>query len=262
MTDAAQAARMWGSAPWERVAATMAAIHDRLIGALEPRARERWLDVGTGTGAVAMRAARAGAHVTGVDLAPPLIETARRLTAEERLAISFDVGDAEALPYPDVGFDVVCSAHGIVFAPDHAAAARELARVCRPGGRLGITAWRTGEPGDGLDELIARFTPPRPPGAPPRSWGEPAHAQQLLGYAFELDFIPDVWIQAGESGDAIWELLTTASPPFKALADELDPGRRDELHAAWVEFYEGFRTADGIRVLHGYMLILGRRRDG
>ena len=68
-------------------------------------------------------------------------------------------------------------------------------------------------------------------------------------------------VQAGESGDAIWELLTTASPPFKALADDLDPGRRDELHAAWVEFYEGFRTADGIRVPHGYVLILGRRRD-
>jgi hypothetical protein len=69
-----------------------------------------------------------------------------------------------------------------------------------------------------------------------------------------------VWIQTGESGEAIWQLLTTASAPFKALADGLDPGRRDELHAAWVEFYERRRTADGIRVPHGYVVILGQRR--
>jgi len=253
---------MWGSAPWERVASTMGAIHDRLTAALGPCPGERWLDVGTGTGAIAARAARAGAQVTGLDLAPPLIETARRLAAEEGLAISFDVGDAEALPYGDASFDVVSSAHGVVFAPDHAAAARELARVCRPGGRLGMTAWRTGEAGDGLDELITRFAPPKPPGSRPRSWGEDTHARELLGNAFDLEFIRDVWIQAGESGEAIWQLLTTASPPFKALAEALDPSRRDELHAAWVEFYERHRTADGIRVPHGYVVILGRRRDG
>jgi SAM-dependent methyltransferase len=253
---------MWSSAPWERVAPSMGAIHDRLVGVLGPRAGERWLDVGTGTGAVAARAARAGAQVTGVDLAPAMIETARRIAAEEHLGITFDVGDAEALPYPDASFDVVCSAHGVVFAPDHAAAARELARVCRPGGQLGMTAWRTGEPGDGLDDLTARFTPPRPQGVSAGSWGDEAHARLMLGDAFELEFIPDVWIQAGASGHAIWELLTTASPPFKALADDLDPVRRDELHAAWVEFYEDFRTPDGIRVPHGYVIILGRRRDG
>jgi hypothetical protein len=77
---------------------------------------------------------------------------------------------------------------------------------------------------------------------------------------FELEFIDEVWIQAGESGEEIWELLTSSSPPFKALADELDPQRRAELHAAWVEFYERHRTVDGIRVPHGYVVIVGRRR--
>jgi SAM-dependent methyltransferase len=255
-----RAREMWGSAPWEQVAPTMADIHDRLTAALAPRAGERWLDVGTGTGALALRAARAGARVTGLDLAPPLIETAKRLAAQEDLEIAFDVGDAEALPYTDASFDVVSSAHGVVFAPDHAAAARELARLCRPGGRLGITAWRTGEAGDELDELTGRFAPPRAPGRRPGSWGEESHARELLGDAFELDFIPDVWIQTGESGEAIWQLLTTASPPFKALTDTLDPGRRDELHAAWVEFYDRHRTPDGIRVPHGYVVILGQRR--
>ena len=252
---------MWGGAPWERVAATMGAIHDCLIAALVPRPGERWLDVATGTGAVAMRAAREGASVTGLDLAPPLIETAKRLAAEQGFAIGFEVGDAEALPFPDASFDVVSSAHGVVFAPDHAAVARELARVCRPGGRLGMTAWRAGEGGDAFHELIARFAPPREPGPPPGSWGEQAHARALLGDSFELEFMPEVWVQMGDSGEAIWQLLTTASPPFKALVEQLDPRRRVVLHAAWVEFYERYRTIDGIRVSHGYVVILGRRRD-
>lgn len=254
------AAAMWGNAPWERVAPTLAAIHERLVEALEPRAGERWLDVGTGTGAVAVRAARAGATVTGVDIAPALIETARRVAGDEGLAIRFDVGDAQALPYPDASFDVVSSAQGVVFAPDHTAAARELGRVCRPGGRLGMTAWRAGEAGDELSAIVDGFASSPSPGPRPGLWGEEAHARELLGDAFELEFIPETWIQAGESGEEIWQLLTTASPPFKELADNLEATRRQELHAAWVEFYERHRGPDGIRVPHGYVVILGRRR--
>ena len=68
-------------------------------------------------------------------------------------------------------------------------------------------------------------------------------------------------MQTGDSEEAIWQLLTTASPPFKALAAQLDPRLRAERHAAWVEFYERYRTVDGIRVWHRYVVILGRRRD-
>lgn len=67
-------------------------------------------------------------------------------------------------------------------------------------------------------------------------------------------------MKSGESGEAIWQLLTTASPPFKALAERLDRPRRAELHATWVEFYERHRIADGVCVAHGYVVIVGRRR--
>jgi len=251
---------MWGSAPWECVAETMAGIHDPLVTALGPRPGERWLDVGTGTGAVALRAARAGADVTGLDLAPALVETARRQAAEQNLTIQFDVGDAERLPYPDSSFDVVASAHGVVFAPDHTAAARELARVCRPAGRIGITAWRTGGAGDAFDRLLARFQPPAPPGPAPSDWGRAEHATGLLGDAFELEFIPEVWIQTGESGEAIWELITTCSPPFKTLVESLEADSRAELRAAWVSYYEGYRREGEVRAPNEYMLILGTRR--
>jgi SAM-dependent methyltransferase len=253
-------AAMWGSAPWERVAETMADIHARLAAALGPQSGQRWLDVGTGTGAVAVRAARAGATVTGLDLAPGLIATARRLATEQGLPIRFDVGDAERLPYDDASFDVVASAHGVVFAADHAAAARELARVCRPGGRLGITAWRRGPGGDAFDRLLARFEPPAPPGPAPGDWGRVEHASELLGDAFELEFLPEVWILTGESGEAIWQLLTTSSPPFRELAQSLEPRTRAELQAAWVRHFEGYRRGGEIRAPNEYMLILGTRR--
>jgi SAM-dependent methyltransferase len=251
---------MWSSAPWEHVADTMATIHDRLVAALDPSAGERWLDLGTGTGAVAVRAARAGALVTAVDFSPTMIETARRLAATQGDAIEFEVADAEDLQYADGTFDVVSSAHGVVFAPDHVAAARELARVCRPGGRLGLTAWRQGPGGDAFARVIEPFESPRPSGPRPGDWGREDHVRDLLAEAFELRFLPETWIQTGESGEAIWHLLTTCSPPFKALADALEPDRREQLHAAWVAYYEGRRTADGIRAPHEYMLILGARR--
>jgi SAM-dependent methyltransferase len=256
----ANTAAMWGSASWECVAETMADIHDRLVTALGPRPGERWLDVGTGAGAVALRAGRAGAEVTGLDLAAGLVKTARRRAAEQNLTIRFDVGDAEQLPYADASFDVVASAHGVVFAADHAAAARELARVCRPGGRLGITAWRTGGAADAFARLLARFQPPAPPGPAPSDWGRAEHVTGLLGDAFELEFVPEVWIQTGESGEAIWELLTACSPPFKHLVESLEADSRAELHAAWVTYYEGYRREGEIRAPNEYTLILGTRR--
>jgi ubiquinone/menaquinone biosynthesis C-methylase UbiE len=132
---------MWGSGPYEPIVEITKEIHHALVEALRPQTGERWLDVATGTGAVALLAGRAGADVTGLDLSPVLIETAKGKAAAEGLGVDFEAGDAEALPYDDASFDVVCSAIGTQFAPDHAAVARELARVCRPGGRLGLACW-------------------------------------------------------------------------------------------------------------------------
>jgi len=237
----------------------MAPIHDRLTSALAPRPDERWLDVATGTGAVALRAARAGARVAGLDIAPSLIEVGRRKAAEGDLSIQFEVGDAERLPYGDASFDVVSSAHGVHFAADHAAAASELARVCRPQGRLGITVWRSGGAGDEFAEMVAKYEP-TPTGPPRGYWGTPAYATELLGHAFQLELVPEVWMQTGESAEAIWQLVTGASPPFKALVESLDPERRSALHDDWVAYYERYREGELIRAPNEYMLILGRRR--
>ena len=120
---------VWGTGPYERVSATIADLQDELIARLGPAPGVRWLDSATGTGETAKRAARAGADVVGVDIAPALIETARREAEEDGLEIRYEVCDCEALPFEDASFDVVSSTCGVMFAPDHAAVAGELTRV-------------------------------------------------------------------------------------------------------------------------------------
>ena len=251
-------AEMWGSAPWERMAETLAPLHDHLVAELSPREGERWLDAATGTGAVAIRAARAGAEVTGVDLAPRLVETARRLAADEGLDIRFDVGDCEAMPYDDASFDVVASAVGAIFAPDHTAVARELARVCRPGGRLGVVSWR---PDPAYSAVLEPFRPRPEPGAgDPDDWGRVEHVRDLLAEAFELRFVEGKHALQGESAEAIWELLTTAHGAFKSLLESLDTPRRVQLHRAFVRYLKQYRADGGISAPDDYLLVLGVRQ--
>ena len=155
---------IWGAAPFERVSDMPAEIYDALVDALPPVAGERWLDVACGTGAIAGRAAARGADVVGIDLAPALIETAKRLAAEQGLDVDYRVGDAENLAVDDASFDTVSSTFGVIFAPDQAKAASELARVIAPGGRLGLATW---VPDGGIGKMFmlsARYQPPRRPG--------------------------------------------------------------------------------------------------
>ncbi len=121
--------------PWERLAASNAASHDLLVTLLDPQPGERFLDVGTGSGGLAKRAAECGAEVVGVDVAEGAVEAARQAAPGAR----FELADVQELPFADASFDIVASAYGVNFASNHAAAAAELARVCRPGGRIGLT---------------------------------------------------------------------------------------------------------------------------
>ncbi len=254
---------VWGSGPYERISEHLAIAHDHLLAEVEPRTGERWLDVAAGTGEIAVRAAAADANVTGQDLAPELIETARRRAAEAGVEARFDVGDAERLPYADASFDIVSSSFGVMFAPDHGAAAAELARVCRPGGRLALLNWH---PSRGVAEffkVMAAYMPPRPEGiGDPFAWGDRDHLGSLLGDAFELRYEEGDCPQPGRSADEIWRLFTTAYGPTKALADSLDDERRAALRRDWISYFERFgANGGGVSQPRPYLLVLGTRSD-
>ena len=121
--------QMWGSGPFEEVEASIADMHERVFEAAGPHDGRTWLDVGCGTGGVSVLAAADGAEVTGVDLAPNLIETATRRAKETGINATYEVGDVEALDFPEGAFEIVTSSVGAIFAPDHAATAAELARI-------------------------------------------------------------------------------------------------------------------------------------
>lgn len=259
----ARHAVMWGSAPYERVSEGLRPMHEHLLAAIGAHAGEQWLDVATGTGELAVPAALGGANVVGLDLAPRLIEAAELRAAEAGATLRFDVGDAERLPYDDASFDIVTSSVGAIFAPDHAAVARELARVTRPGGTLGLTAWLPGPGVQDVFALTAPFAPaPPPPGAgSPFAWGDPQYVEELLGDAFDLGFETGNAPAIASSGDEMWQLFSSCYGPTKAVADALPTQRRAELEQSFVSFYEQqHRTAAGIAQPRPYLLVVGTRK--
>jgi ubiquinone/menaquinone biosynthesis C-methylase UbiE len=249
---------VWSAGTYERLAARFAPVQDQLVEALRIAPGDRVLDLATGTGEVAVRAAARGAHVSGLDIAEPMLEKARRRAKEERVQVVFELGDVEYLPYDDASFDVVVSNFGLVFAPDHANVAAELARVSAHGARLGFTAWK---PNPKLGELYRRFTEEPIEGREAYEWGREDHVEDMLGEDFELEFEDGtLWLEA-ESGEEIWKLFSESAPPVIALLKRLDDERAEQFHRAFVELYEGYRSdAGGVRAPRRYLLVLGTRK--
>lgn len=251
---------MWGNGPYQRITETISDVHDLVVSRLEPQAGEQVLDLACGTGAVAERMAEQGAEVTGADLAPALIDTARERAAELGLEIDYRVEDCERLGFGDASFDGVTSTFGIMFAPDHQAAAAELARVTRPGGRIVLASW-TPDGGVGKMFAVVSAFQPAPPPSKPFAWGEEESVRALLGEWFDLVFEQQVSTLEVGSGEEMWELFSTSFGPVKTLAETLEPDRREEFHRAWVGFFEdGYRTDDGIAHTRDYLLVHGTRR--
>ena len=252
---------VWGNGPYERITHTIRDIHALVVDRADPQAGERVLDAATGTGAVAILAARRGAEVVGQDLAPVLVETARQRAVEEGVEARFEVGDAEAMTYEDASFDVVLSTCGVMFAPDHEAVAGELARVTKPGGRLALACW---QPNTGLHDVFKMMSPFMPPPAPgagsPFGWGDSDHVRDLLGDTFELAFEEHDSPLTLASGEEYWELFSTSYGPTKTAIEALEPERREEFHQAWVAFGDERMEGDAMVHHREYLLTLGTRR--
>jgi ubiquinone/menaquinone biosynthesis C-methylase UbiE len=173
----------WASGDYHMIGTQILIVSELLIEALDVHSTERVLDVATGSGNAALAAARRGCSVVGVDYVPALLDRARRRAEAEGLEAEFVEGDAEALPFEDGSFDVVSSVFGSMFAPNQEQTASELARVCRPGGRIGIVAHTPEGFIGNLFKTNAKHVPPPAGLRSPIQWGTEERLRELFGDA-------------------------------------------------------------------------------
>jgi 2-polyprenyl-3-methyl-5-hydroxy-6-metoxy-1,4-benzoquinol methylase len=206
----------------------------------------RLLDVGCGAGQLALIAARAGAHVTGCDIAPNWIEKARARAVAEGLEITFEVGDAEALPYEDAEFDVVTSLVGAMFAPRPDLVAAELTRVCRPGGVIAMANWTpSGFVGQMFKTIAKHIAPSGMPS--PVLWGDEPTVRERLRegiadirlarrtYLFEYPFPPE----------AVVDFYRTNYGPVSRAFASLDANGQERLKSELVSLWSANNHSDG-----------------
>lgn len=238
--------KVWSSGDYNKIAALTVPVSEHLVDHVGVSPTDRVLDVATGTGHVALAAARRSAESVGIDYVPGLLEIARRRAEAEDLVVELTEADAEHLPHEDASFDVVLSAIGVMFAADHDAAARELVRVSRPGGRIGLASWTPeGFVGGILRTVGAHVSPP--PGAQPATrWGTEEVVAGLLGDGVtDVRSVTSTVTQRFTDGAGFADLFLTYYGPTFAAASRLDDQGRAALRADLIALAESHDRGEG-----------------
>jgi ubiquinone/menaquinone biosynthesis C-methylase UbiE len=222
---------MWASGDFAVIGTTLQIVGELLCESIDLHSTERVLDVAAGNGNATLAAARRFASVTSTDYVPALLERGRDRAAAEGLQVTFEVADAEALPYPDASFDVILSTFGAMFAPDHDKSAAEMMRVCRPGGRIGLASWTPqGFLGD-LFRTVGKHVPPIPGVRSPLLWGSADHLRGLFSGATTIAHTTRNFAFRYRSAEHFVDVFRTYyGPTFKAFA-ALDADRQAALEA-------------------------------
>lgn len=255
---------MWGSVGnWDEASTMIASVGPALLDRAGVEAGMELLDVGTGSGGtLAIPAARRGARVVGSDLTPELFEHARARAAEAGVEVEWVEADAEQLPFDDDRFDRVCSTFGHMFAPRHAEAASQLARVCKPGGAVATATWLPdGAIGDFFKTVSEHMPAPPDFAEPPLSWGEEQHVREMFEpLGLELEFDRGSAIFTGESMDAYMEFQEQNLPPA-AMAKAALGERWPELREAMLENFAKRNSADdgSVRVEAEFLMTIARK---
>jgi SAM-dependent methyltransferase len=240
---------MWATGDYPDIARNIEEVAGVVVDFAVTGAAQNLLDVATGTGNVAIRAALAGASVTGLDLTPELLQVARQRAADAGVEIDWVEGDAEELPFEDDSFDSVTSCFGVIFAPLHERAAGELTRVARPGGRIVLTAWTPEGLNGRMFRLLGSYMPPPPPELkPPVAWGTEDHVRSLFGASgASLEFERRTVAFSADSPESWVEYNERALGPAVMIKAALEPqGRWEQLRSELVGMYsEANEAQDG-----------------
>jgi len=259
-----RAAAVWsrGGRAYDQISRGIADAIEHCVLRLDPQPGERILDLSTGTGWTSRVVARRSARVIGVDIAEELIESAQARAHVDGLPIDYQVADAESLPFSDGQFDAVVSTFGVMFAGRPEAAAAELARVVRPGGRMALTTWAPEGTVFGMFQVMKAYMPDTPAPAPPSpfAWGRATRVEELLGPSFDLRFEAGTSFYREPSAAAAWETFSSGYGPTRTLAESLDVERRSELREDFIAFHGRFTNPLGICVPREYVLTIGTRR--
>ena len=260
---------IWGLGDYHRFAQeTVWELGPELVRACGIARGQRVLDVAAGSGNVALRAAEAGADVVAADLTPENLEAGRGAAAELGVELEWVEADVEELPFEDSAFDVVTSSFGAMFAPDHEATARELVRVCRPGGVIGMLNFTPEGLAGRFFGTLAPYLPPPPPDAlPPLLWGEERHVQELFGEQVEsLTTTRHTYVERAASPAAYCKLFKATFGPvvaiYASLADE--PERLETFERDFRQFAidsNRQRAEDPAEYEYEYLLVVARRRS-
>jgi ubiquinone/menaquinone biosynthesis C-methylase UbiE len=229
------------------------------------RPGERVLDVACGAGQTAIPAAEAGAHVTGVDIATNLIAAARERAARQGVAVRFEAGDAEQLPCDTASFDTLITMFGAMFAPRPERVVHELARVCKPGGRLRMANWTAQGMSGQMFRTVAAHVPPPAGAAPPVLWGEEETVRERLGEDFTditlTRRIYPAWSYPFSVAQLVDFFRTWFGPvkrAFAALDDEGQKSLRDALEANFAA--HNMATDGTVRLGSEYLDVYATRR--
>jgi SAM-dependent methyltransferase len=237
----------WSSGDYAVVGTTLQIVGETLCESADLRAGSRVLDVAAGNGNATLAAARRFCDVTSTDYVPALLDKGRERAAAERLAVEFRTADAEALPFDDASFDATLSVFGVMFTPDHARAARELARVTRPGGVIGLANWTPEGFIGQLFKTLGKHVAPPAGVQPPSLWGTEEHLRALFGASLgELRATRRTFNFRYRSAQHFIDVFRTWYGPvhkaFAALPEDKQAALSDDLHSLLGRFARGGDT--------------------
>jgi SAM-dependent methyltransferase len=240
----------WSAGDYAVVGTTLQIVGESLCEALDLRAGQRVLDVAAGNGNATLAAARRWCDVVSTDYVPSLLEHGRARANADGLPVKFEQADAENLPYSDHSFDVVMSTFGVMFTPDQDKAAAEMARACKPGGRIGLANWTPASFVGQIFKTMGKYLPPPAGVKSPALWGTEERLHELFGERLEsIEIERRNFLFRYHSANHWLEVFRTYYGPMHKSFGALDAGKQEELATDLVALAESFnRATDGTLV--------------